>query len=85
MAKDKVEPFTANTTKEKTRHDSPFVQTESELIEAQLEAIAEGLMKLTTFYSSFLEEELMSTEKLAKSIAISTPEKFCQDWLFVQI
>lgn len=85
MAQDKREPFTANTTTAKTRHDNPFVQTESELIEAQLEAIADGLMKLTTFYTSFIEEEFLSTEKLEKSIAVSTPEKFYQDELFVEI
>ena len=85
MAQDKLEPFTANTTTAKTHHDNLFVQTESELIEAQLEAIADGLMKLTTFYTSFIEEEFISTEKLEKSIAISTPKKFYQDELFVEI
>ncbi len=42
-------------------------------------------MKLSTFYTSFIEEEFISTEKPEKSIAISTPEKFCQDRLFVEI
>ena len=79
MAQDKLKLFTTNPTTAKTRDDNPFVHTESELIEAQLEAIADGLMKLTTFYTSFIEEELISTEKLEKSIAISTPEKFYQD------
>ena len=63
MAKDKLEKCTANATKEKIRHDNPFVQAEGELMEAQLEALADGLMQLTTFYTSLIKEELMSKEK----------------------
>ena len=56
MAKPKRKQLTAGATKEKNCHNYPFVQTEGELIEAQLEAIADGLMKLTIFYTSFKEE-----------------------------
>ncbi|MDJ0577741.1 MAG: hypothetical protein QNJ65_21600 [Xenococcaceae cyanobacterium MO_234.B1] len=58
MAKDKLEKCTANATKEKIRHDNPFVQAEGELMEAQLEALADGLMKLITLYTGF-QEKLM--------------------------
>jgi predicted nucleotide-binding protein (sugar kinase/HSP70/actin superfamily) len=84
MAKPKRKQLTAGATKEKTRHNNPFVQAEAELIEAQLTAIADGLMKLTTFYTSF-KEELISQEKREKSAAISTPEKPRRDRLFVQV
>ncbi len=56
MAQDKLELFTANPTTAKTHHDNSFVQTESDLIEAQLKAIVNELIKLTTFYPSFIEE-----------------------------
>ena len=61
MAQDKLEPFTAKITIAPTRQDNLFVQTESELIEAKLEEIADGLMKLTTFYTRFIEEEPLWT------------------------
>lgn len=85
MTQDKLDTFTASVNLEITYHNQPFVQAKSELIETRLKEIADGLMKLTTFYTSFIEEELISTEKLEKSIAISTPEKFFQDRLFVEI
>ena len=44
---------------EKLRQEKPFFQVERKLTEAQLEAIADGLMKLTALYTSF-KEELMS-------------------------
>ena len=70
MAKEKLEKFTANAAIEKTSHNHPFVQTESDLIEAQLEVLADELLKLTTFYTNFIEEEFISKEKLQKSAAI---------------
>ena len=51
MSKAKRAKFTVTVTPERSHHNQPFVQTESELIEARLEALADGLMKLTTFYT----------------------------------
>ena len=82
MSKPKPDKFTAGVTSEKTRQDKHFVQVEGKLIEAQLEAIADGLMKLTILYTSF-KEELMSKQKPEKFAATSTLEKPCQDKHFV--
>ena len=65
MSKPKPEKFTATVTPEKLRPQKPFVQIEGELTQAQLEAIADGLMKLTTLYTNF-KEELMSRTKARK-------------------
>ena len=62
MSKQKREKFTATVTPEKTRQNETFIQVEGKLTEAQLEAIAFRLMKLTTLYTSF-KEELMSRTK----------------------
>ena len=59
MSKPKGEKLTATTTPKNPRQDKPFVQVEEELTEAQLEAIIDGLMKLTALYTSF-KEILMS-------------------------
>ena len=59
--------------REKPSPEKPFVQIEGELIEAQLEVLASGLMQLTTLYTSF-KEELMSKKQL-KLLATATPEK----------
>ena len=65
MAKPKQEQLTAGTTNEKNCHNHPFVQAEDELIEAQLETIADGLRKLTIFYTNF-QKELISQENSPK-------------------
>ena len=57
--------------REKPSPEKPFVQIEGEFTEAQLEAVADGLMKLTTFYTSF-KEGLMSQQKLK---LLATPDK----------
>ncbi len=59
MSKPKREKFIASVTPKNPRQDKPFVQVEEELTEAQLEAIIDGLMKLTALYTSF-KEILMS-------------------------
>ena len=59
MSKQKSAKFTAKP--DKTRPEKPLV----ELTEAQLESIADGLMKLTILYTSF-KEELMSKQKREK-------------------
>ncbi|MGK7875089.1 MAG: hypothetical protein AB4426_17860 [Xenococcaceae cyanobacterium] len=46
MAKQQREKFTASATQEKPRQEKPFVQAEGELTEAQLEAIAGGVLSL---------------------------------------
>ena len=46
MSKQKPEKLTASVTQEKNRPDKPFVQTEGELTQAQLEAIAGGRYSL---------------------------------------
>ena len=73
MAKNKLDKCSASLTP-KQCHDKPFIQAESELIEARLEAIADGLMKLTTLYTSF-KEELMSKQQREKFTATGTSEK----------
>ncbi len=56
MFKPKSEQCTAGVTPERSPHNQPFVQTESELIEARLEALANGMIKLTNLYTSFQVE-----------------------------
>ena len=53
MFKPKSEKCTASVTPEGSHHNQPFVQTNSELIEARLEEIATGMIKLTNLYTSF--------------------------------
>ena len=62
MSKQRREKCTASVTPKNPRQEKPFVQAQRELTQAQLEAIADGLMKLTTLYTSF-KEELMSHTK----------------------
>ncbi len=84
MSRQKQEKLTVTTTLEKPRQHQPFVQVEGELTEAQLEAIADGLMKLTTLYTSF-KEELMSKQQREKFTATGTPEKSRQHQPFIQV
>ncbi len=57
--------------------------SKEKLTEEQLEALADGLMKLTTLYTSF-KEELMFKQKL-KLLATTTPKKPGQQKPFVQV
>ena len=57
--------------------------SKEKLTEEQLEAIADGLMKLTTLYTSF-KEELMFKQKL-KLLATTTPKKTGRQKPFVQV
>ena len=69
---------------EKLHQDKPFVQAEGELTQAQLEAIADGLMKLTILHTSF-KEKLMAKQKQDKFTAGATPEKPRPQQLFIQV
>ena len=74
MFKPKRKKLTVSATPETTRPEKPFVQVEGKLTEAQLEAIADGLMKLTTLYIS-LKEELIFKQEREKLTTTATPEK----------
>ena len=82
MSKQKLK-LLASTTPEKTCPQQPFVQVEGEFSEAQLEALADGLMKLTILYTSF-KEELMFKPKL-KLLSTTIPEKTRPEKSFVQL
>ena len=53
--------ITLMTTHKEIHQDNRFIQTDEELIEACLEAIAHELTQLTSFYSSLKEELKDST------------------------
>ena len=84
MSKQKREKLTVSVTPEKPRQDQLFFQVEGKLTEEQLEAIADGLIKLTTLYTSF-KEELMFKQQRDKCTADATPEKLRQEKPFVQV
>ncbi len=73
MFKQKRDKFTVTAIPEKLSPEKPFVQVEAELTEPQLEALADGLMKLITLYTSF-KEELMSIQQQDKFTIGSSPE-----------
>ena len=84
MFKPKRKKLTVSATPETTRLEKPFVQVEGKLTEGQLEAIADGLMKLTTLYIS-LKEELIFKQEREKLTNTATPAKNRPGKTFFQI